>query len=101
MTMTPDPHAGLRDRVLRLVLDGPGETDSALRHAAADGHSMPDELQPLVEKIHAHAYKVTDDDIARLQSTYSDDQLFEIIVGAALGASRRRLDAGLQALGGA
>ena len=59
---------------------------------------MPSELQPLVAKIHAHAYKVTDDDITRLKSAYDDDRLFEIVVSAALGASRRRLDAGLRAL---
>jgi hypothetical protein len=41
---------------------------------------------------------VTDDDVARLQPTYGDDRLFEIIVSAALGASRRRLLAGLEAL---
>jgi alkylhydroperoxidase family enzyme len=95
---TTDPHAALRDRVLQLVLDGRGETDPTLRRAAAEGHGVPAELEPLVQKIHAHAYKVTDEDIARLQTTYSEDQLFEIVVSAALGASRQRLDVGLQAL---
>jgi hypothetical protein len=33
-----------------------------------------------------------------LQAKYSDDELFEIIVSAALGASERRLLAGLEAL---
>jgi alkylhydroperoxidase family enzyme len=98
MTTIFDPHAALRDRVLQSVLDGRGDTDPAIRHAAADGRSVPAELQELVEKIHLHAYKVTDEDVARLQSKYSDDQLFEIIVSAALGASRRRLAAGLDAL---
>ena len=98
MTPIPDPHAALRDRVLQTVLDGRGETDSSLRHAAAEERGVPAELQALVEKIHAHAYKVTDEDVARLQTNYSDDQLFEVVVSAALGASRRRLDAGLEAL---
>ena len=93
-----DPHAALRDRTLQTVLEGPGETDLALRRAAAEGRGLPVELQQRMDKIHAHAYKVTDEDIARLQANYSDDQLFEIIVSAALGASRRRLDAGLRAL---
>ena len=98
--MLPDPHADLRDRAIRTVFDGPGETDSALRRAAAEGKGMPADLQALVDKIHRHAYKVTDDDIAELQSgaKYSDDQLFEIVVSAALGASQRRLTAGLDAL---
>ena len=93
-----DPHASLRDRVLRGVLEGAGESDPALRRAAAEGRGVPADLQALVDKIHRHAYTVTDDDIAHLQAKYGDDQLFEIVVSAALGASRKRLLAGLEAL---
>ena len=93
-----DPHAALRDQVLGRVLEGPGETDPAVRRAAADGKGVPPDLQALVDKIHNHACKVTDEDLARLQTRYSDDQLFEIVVSAALGASRKRLFAGLAAL---
>jgi hypothetical protein len=96
--VTNDPHAALRDRVLQRVLDGPGESDPAVRRAAADGRGVPAELQALVDKIHRHAYKVTDEDIAELQQRYGDDPLFEIIVSASLGASRARLLAGLDAL---
>lgn len=96
--VTLDPHANLRDKVLESVLEGRGETDSALRRAAAEGRGIPADLQVLVDKIHRHAYKVTDEDLARLQPTYADDQLFEIVVSAALGASRNRLLAGLAAL---
>jgi hypothetical protein len=93
-----DPHAILRDRVLERVLDGPGESDPAVRRAAAAGTGAPSDLKPLVDKIHRHAYKVTDDDIATVQVTYGDDRMFEIVVSAAVGASRRRLLAGLEAL---
>jgi hypothetical protein len=93
-----DPHARLRDRVLQEVLEGAGESDPAIRKAAADGTGVPADLQALVDKIHRHAYKVTDDDIARLKTKYDDDQMFEIVVSAALGASRIRLLAGLEAL---
>ena len=98
MSHIPDRHASLRDRVLNRVLDGAGESDPAMRHAAAEAKALPSDLQPLIDKVHKHAYKVTDDDVARLQPTYGDDQLFEIIVSAALGASRKRLAAGLRAL---
>ena len=98
MTPMPDPHAKLRDRVFEQVLAGPGGSSATLRNAAADGGAMPPDLQALVNKVHAHAYKVTNDDVARLRETYSDDQLFEIIVSAALGASSKRLFAGLRAL---
>jgi alkylhydroperoxidase family enzyme len=96
--VTADPHAELRDSVLESVLRGPGQSEPRLRAAAADGRGLPAELQTLVDKIHLHAYKVTDDDLARLRGKYSDDQLFEIVVSAALGASRNRLRAGLDAL---
>ena len=93
-----DPHASLRDRVLSSVLTGPGVSDAALRRTAAEGTGVPADLEPLIDKIHRHAYKVTDEDVARLQAKYGDDQMFEIVVSAALGASRKRLLAGLKAL---
>ena len=95
---TDDPHAELRDIAIERVLHGPGESDPALRSAAAEGSGLPDDLQPLVTKIQQHAYKVTDADVAALQARYGDDRAFEIIVSAALGASRKRLLAGLDAL---
>jgi hypothetical protein len=96
--VTNDPHAELRDRVLESVLRGTGESDPATRRAAAEDTGLPPELQPLIDKIHQHAYKVTDDDVARLQAKHGDDRMFEIIVSAALGASVKRLRAGLEAL---
>ena len=93
-----DPHALIFDELLRQVLDEPGESAPDVRRAAARNVHVPSDFQPLVEKIHKHAYKVTDDDVARLQATYGDDQVFEVIVSAALGASRKRLMAGLAAL---
>jgi len=93
-----DPHASLRDRVLEIVLQNPGESDPAIRQSVAEGTGVPSDLQPLVDKIHRHAYKVTDEDIERAQAKYGDDQMFEIVVSAALGASSQRLMAGLKAL---
>ena len=96
--MTNDPHAALRDSVLHTVIEGPGESEPAIRRAAAEGIGVPADLETLVEQIHHHAYRVTDEDIATLLPKYGDDQMFEIIVSAALGASRTRLLAGLRAL---
>lgn len=96
--MISDPHAVLRDRVIRRVLEDAGDSDPVIRHAAAGNAGLPPDLQLLVGKIHAHAYKVTDEDVARLQATYGDDRMFEIIVSAALGASRHQLLTGLAAL---
>jgi alkylhydroperoxidase family enzyme len=96
--MSNDPYAEIRDQVLERVIRGPAESDSGIRAAAADGKGAPADLQPLIDKIHRHAYKVTDEDVARAQAKYGDDRMFEIVVSAALGASRNRLRAGLKAL---
>jgi hypothetical protein len=96
--MITDPHATLRDRVLLRVLEGSGESPPAIRNAAAENTGLPGDLQSLIDKVHKHAYRVTDEDVARVQAVYGDDRAFEIIVSAALGASRRRLIAGLRAL---
>ncbi len=93
-----DPHANLRDRVLNRVLLGAGESEPAIREAAARGSGVPANLQELTDKIHQHAYKVTDEDIARAQEKYGDDRMFEIVVSASLGAANQRLQAGLRAL---
>lgn len=96
MSAIRDPYAPLREKVLQRALEGMGETDPSLRRAVAERTGVPSDLRVLVEKIHDHAHKVTDDDVAR--APYSDDQLFEIIVTASLGASQQRLMAGLKAL---
>jgi hypothetical protein len=96
--VTLDPHATLRNNVIKRVLDGAGIAAPSQRHIAFEGKGSPPGLQALVDKVEANAYKVTDEDLRQLQQTYSDDELFELIVSAALGASERRLRAGLDAL---
>jgi hypothetical protein len=96
--VTLDPHAILRKKVIENVLDSDAESPASRRRAAFDRKGVPPDLQALIDKVEAHAYKVTDDDLRRLQERYSDDELFELIVAAALGASERRLLAGLEAL---
>jgi hypothetical protein len=93
-----DPHATIRDEVFRRVFEGPGESETALRKAVAENESVPSDLQALIDKIHTHAYQVTDDDVARVQARYGDDSSFEIIVSAAVGASCKRLLPALAAL---
>lgn len=52
-----------------------------------------------MKKVAEHAYLVTDDDIAELhRAHYTDDQIFEATVSAALGAGLLRLECVLRAL---
>ena len=87
----------LKEATATALLRGPGASTTELRQACARGEP-PEELRVLVEKIDRHAYEVTDEDLAALRATYSEDQLFEIIVAAAFGAADRRFGAAFRAL---
>jgi hypothetical protein len=93
-----DPYDAARRALEDASLRGPGKTESKLREAIARGHEVPDDLRELVDKIERHAYRVSDEDIAALKRRYSEDEIFEIVISASLGASMRRLEAGLRAL---
>jgi hypothetical protein len=93
-----DRFEGIRRRLEEAVLAGPGETPAELRAAVASSKSVPEELRALVEKIHQHAYRVTDEEVAALQTRYSDDYLFEVLAAAAVGAARMRLEKALAVL---
>jgi alkylhydroperoxidase family enzyme len=86
-----------RSATARALFETPGKTSRDLRQAVAAG-SAPAELEALVEKIHSRAYTVTDRDLDVLRSSYTEDQLFEIIVAAAFGAAADRLAAARRAL---
>jgi alkylhydroperoxidase/carboxymuconolactone decarboxylase family protein YurZ len=92
-----DRFAELRAATGAALLRGPGATPAELRQAVAAGRP-PSALSPIVEKIRAHAYRVTDGDVNALRGQYTEDQLFEIIVSAAFGAAEEQLTAGLRAL---
>ena len=92
-----DRYKSYRDATTRAVLETPATTPADLRRAAAAGSPPPD-LAGLVQKIHARAYTVTDEDLDRLRSAYTDDHLFELIVAAAIGAASDRLTAAHRAL---
>jgi len=99
--MINDPYSALRDLMIKRVVEGEAQSSAALRRAAYENAGISPDLKPLIDKVHAHAYTVTDEDVEKVRHAYGDDRLFEIIVSAALGASHKRLQAGLEALGDA
>lgn len=61
--------------------------------------ALPPHLVAIVDKVHHHAYKLTDEDVqAALAAGVSQGALFELIVLAAVGAATQRLEAGLAAV---
>ena len=79
------------------LLEGPGHATPALRAAAASGEGEGG-LGAYVQQIHSAAYEVTPEQVRELQTSHSDDVLFEVTVCAAFGAAKKRHDAGLAAL---
>jgi alkylhydroperoxidase family enzyme len=71
----------------------------ALRAAAHPAQPAPPEFATYLEKVRLHAYKVTDRDIEELKAAgFSEDEIFEQTVAAAVAAGLERLDAGLGTL---
>jgi alkylhydroperoxidase/carboxymuconolactone decarboxylase family protein YurZ len=94
-----DPYSSKVKQLKEAVLSGPGTLDPAVRKAASLASGLPEALDPYVKMVVQHAYQVTDVDIAALrQAGYSDDQIFEVTVSAALGAGLVRLEVGLNSL---
>jgi alkylhydroperoxidase family enzyme len=70
-----------------------------LRAAARPDRPAPPAFTPYLEKVRLHAYRVTDADVQRLKDEgFSEDEIFEHTVSAAVAAGLERLDAGLRAL---
>jgi hypothetical protein len=90
-----DRHAEAMADVRHAILATPGETDPALRRRIAAGEPA----EPYLEKVRRHAYRVAEGDIeAMREAGYSEDEIFELTLAAALGAADTRLAAGLAAL---
>ena len=70
-----------------------------LRAAAHPEQPPPPEFEPYLEKVRLHAYQVTDADVQRLKDVgFSEDEIFEHTVSAAVATGLERLEAGLDAL---
>lgn len=89
----------LRRAVVDRVLNGAGRTAAGARHAAFDNQDVPLEARALIDTVTRHAWKVTDEDVAAAtRAGLSDDEVFELVVAAALGQSTRQIDVALAAL---
>jgi alkylhydroperoxidase family enzyme len=87
------------ERVRRQVVDGPGQLDRRVRHAAFTGGAVPDSAVAYVEKVRQHAYTVTDADINEMKASgWTEEAIFELTVATALGFALRRLDTAHKAM---
>jgi len=81
------------------VLEGDGRASRAARRAAFENAGLGEPLRTLIDKVARQPTRVSDEDIAAvLASGESEDQLFELVVCAAIGAATRQYEAALHTL---
>jgi len=83
------------ESIVERVLRGAGVTSTAQRAEAAGASGGGAYL----EKVRAHAYKITDEDVAALRKAGMDEEtIFELTIAAAVGVAQRRLAAAMEAI---
>ena len=91
-----------REALVKRILEGAGKAPSSDRRSAFDNRGLTGPAASLVDKVAKNAWKVTGADIdAARTAGQSEDQLFELIVCAAVGQAGRQYDAALAALNAA
>ncbi|MHB8611286.1 MAG: hypothetical protein ACYDAL_02510 [Candidatus Dormibacteraceae bacterium] len=85
--------------VVTRVLDGDGRSSRAGRRAAFDNATLTEPLHGLISKVAKHPTQITDDDVAAVKASgLSEDQIFELVVCAAVGQATRQYLNALAAL---
>jgi hypothetical protein len=85
-----------RKALIGRILEGSGKATPSERKAAFDNQGLPKPVSTLVDKVARQAHRVTDGDInAARVSGLSEDQVFEIVVCAAVGQATREHDLAL------
>ncbi|MFI6871589.1 hypothetical protein [Nocardia sp. NPDC050406] len=81
------------------VLNGDGRTSTEERARAFGNANLSPPLDALIDKVATNPTRITDADFTMAANAgYSEDQVFELVICAAVGQSTRRYDAGLAAL---
>ena len=98
--MLPEDKKRMAHRALvTRVLEGDGRASRAARRAAFENAGLAEPLRTLIDKVARQPTRVTDEDIAAvLASGVSEDQLFELVVCAAIGQATRQYETALDAL---
>lgn len=97
--MTEDRKWAAQQAVVARILEGDGTATSAQRRSAFENTGLGEPLRTLIGKVALQPTRITDADMsAVIASGLSEDQVFELVVCAAVGQSARQYEAGLRAL---
>ena len=88
-----------RTALVRRILEGEGRAPAVQRRAAFNNAGLAEPVRTLIDKVATCSQKVTDGDIAAAKASgHTEDQIFELVVCAAVGQAARRYEAALDAL---
>ena len=92
----------LHSALVSQILEGEGQASPEIRRAAFDNEGLAEPVRTFVDKVAHDARVVTDADIGTLrQAGLSEDQIYEIVVCAAVGQATRQYQNALAALSAA
>lgn len=98
MPTSYDKRAAHKELVER-ILEGPGKAARAQRRAAFDDAGLEPPLDTLIDKVATQPTRITDEDIGAARAHgLSEDQIFELVICAAVGQSSRQYESALEAL---
>jgi hypothetical protein len=81
------------------IQTGRGIAPPELRAKAFEDSGLPEPLVTLMDKVAKRSFQVTDGDFAAaVAAGFTEDQLFELVICAAVGESSRLYQAGMAAL---
>src|SRR5262245_5008300 len=91
-----------RSALIARILEGDGRASREQRRSAFDNEGVSNPLRTLIDKVAKHAYQVTDEDVAAAkESGLSEDQIFEVVICAAVGQATRQYVTAVAALAAA
>lgn len=94
--MTENPH---RTKLVKRILEGDGKASREARVAAFRNEGVAEPARALIDKVAKNAYRISDEDIAAAKQTgLTEDEIFELVVCAAIGQSSRQIENALAAL---
>jgi hypothetical protein len=81
------------------ILDGEGRAPRDKRRAAFDNSGLDEPLRTLIDKVAERPTEVGDDDVASARTSgLAEDEIFELVVCAAVGQATRQYEMALGAL---
>ena len=88
-----------REALVVRILEGGGYASRTRRCAAFNNAGLATPVSTLIDKVAQCSYKVTDEDVAAAKAAgLSEDEIFELVVCAAIGQATRQYDTALAAL---